>query len=283
MKLLFALLGLLLPALPSFALDVPQADKERIEVSVRKNLSVLPNWEVRLSTVQPSPIEGLYRGTVEFKQGETLRYQNVFISKDFKDYILGNHFDAREDTDKARLEKIRLEGAPFQGAANAKVTVVEFSDFQCPSCKTAYERLKADKIVKGYAGKVRVVFKNRPFPQYHDWAVPAAVAARCAYRLDPKAFWSMADDLFLHQSTITAVNLWGHVSASAAKAGLNASDFKDCFDGKETLESIQADVNEAESLGVTQTPTFFVNGRAVVGYPGGANFRLLIDDFLKQK
>ena len=284
MKSFLAVLGLMLLAShPSRAVDVPSAERERIEVSVRKNLSVLPNWQVRLTTAQPALIDGLYRGTIEFRQGETLRYQNIFISKDFNDYIIGNYFNAREDTDKTRMEKMRLEGAPFLGAANAKETVVQFSDFQCPSCKSAHEMIKADKILKSYAGKIRMVFKNRPFPQSHNWSVPAAVAARCAYRLDPRAFWTMADDLFLHQSSITAANLWDHVSASAAKSKLNASDFKDCYDGKETLDSIQADAAEADALGVNQTPTFFVNGRAVVGYPGAQNFRLLIDDFLKQK
>lgn len=268
---------------PLRAVDVPPADREKIEVSIRKALSVLPNWQIRLAEVQPSQIEGLYHGAVEFKLGENTRYQNIFISRDFKSYIVGNYFNAQEDTDKVRMEKIRLEGAPSQGPATAKVTVVEYSDFQCPSCKNAHEQFKADKILKSYPGKVRLVFKNRPFSQSHNWAVDAAVATRCAYRLDPKAFWILADDIFLHQSSITAVNLWDHVSASAGKAKLNAADFKDCFNGRETLESVQADAAEAESLGVSQTPTFFVNGRAVVGYPGAQNFRLLIDDFLKQK
>jgi len=273
---------LLLPALLR-AVDIPSADRENIEASVRKALSVLPNWQIRLTEVRPSAIEGLYQGTLEFKQDTNIRYQNLFISRDFKSYIVGNYFNAAEDIDKVRMEKIRLEGAPSLGAANAPVTIVEFSDFQCPSCKNAHESFKADKILESYPGKVRLIYKNRPFPNSHNWAVNAAIAARCAYRMDPKAFWTVADDIYLHQSSITAVNLWSYVSTSARKAKLNMADFKDCFDSKQTLDAVQADVNDAESLGVSQTPTFFVNGRIAVGYPGKQNFRILIDDFLKKK
>lgn len=265
------------------ALQVPDADRERIEKSVRKALSVIPNWQIRLLEVSPSSFTGLYQGNLEFKSGENTRFQNILLSKDFKQYIIGNVYNSEEDSDAARMKMINLKGSPSRGPADAPVTIVEFSDLQCPSCKYAHEKLKQDKIVEGFPGKVRLVFKSKPAFQSHDWALPAAVAALCAYRQDPRAFWSMVDDIYVHQSSITASNLWENLSAYAKAAKLKPAAFKKCFDNKETMDLIKADLSEAEALGAVQTPTFFINGRVLVGYPNPEPFRALIAEFLNKK
>ncbi len=265
------------------AIPVPQEDQDRIATSLRKSLSVMPNWQIRLTEVNPSSFTGLYQGSVEFKSGEYVRYQNIFLSSDFKKYIIGNPFDSEEDTDLTRMKKMNFQGAPSQGPASAPVTIVEYSDFQCPSCKNAHERIKSDKLLEWYPGQVRLVYKNKPISQAHDWAMPAAIACRCAFKQKPDAFWSMADKIYQNQSSITAVNLWDNVSAHAKSVKLDFPAFKKCFDGKETLSAVNSDIAEADSLGVVQTPTFFINGRGVVGYQDPQPFRLLIEEFLKKK
>ncbi len=265
------------------AVQVPASDQARIVTSVRKSLSVMPNWEIRLLDVNASSFTGLYQGTVEFKFNENVRYQNIFISGDFKKYIIGNVFDSTEDSDATRLGKMKLKGSPFKGPETAPVTIVEYSDLQCPSCKKAHEKLQSDKILESYPGKVKLVFKNKPFPMAHPWATDAAVACQCAFRQKSDFFWSMADQIYMNQSSITVTNLWDNLSVYAKNAGLNFSAFKKCYDGKETLDLVNADVSEAESLGVSQTPTFFINGRAVVGYQDPQVFHLLIQEFLSKK
>src|SRR5205814_887837 len=109
------------------------------------------------------------------------------------------------------------------------------------------------------------------------------LACLCAYGQNPAAFWKIQDKFFIQQSSITVENFWSKVSLFAKSSGIDAAKFKDCFDRKETVSLINADMAEADAVGVTQTPTFFVNGRMVVGYPGTATFKLLLDDFLKNK
>ncbi|OGR84576.1 MAG: hypothetical protein A2901_05985 [Elusimicrobia bacterium RIFCSPLOWO2_01_FULL_54_10] len=282
-KFIFGLILSTIISSQAHSVEVPPADRERIETSIRKSLSVLPNWQIRLLDAQPSQIDHLYQGNVEFKQGDRAQNQTIFISHDFKKYIVGNVFNAEEDSDKVRMSKIRLQGAPSQGPSSAKVTIVEYSDLQCPSCKVAYERMKADKIVESYSGKVRLVFKHRPFPNSHNWAMDAAVASVCARQQAPKAFWNMVDSIFVHQSSITPANFWDSISGYAKDSKLDLAVFKKCFDDKAALAEVNADMAEADALGVAQTPTLFVNGRAITGYPGPQNMRLLIDEFLKQK
>jgi len=98
-----------------------------------------------------------------------------------------------------------MNDAPLLGDAKAAVTIVEYSDFECPVCRNLHDVLRG--MLPNYAGKVRLVFKDFPLEQLHPWARTAAIAGRCAYQQDPKAFWKMYD--FSRQSgIISAANAW---------------------------------------------------------------------------
>src|SRR5258708_21667300 len=120
--------------------------------------------------------------------------------------------------------QIQMNDAPSLGNPNAAVTLVEYSDFECPVCRNLHDALRG--MLPNYAGKVRVVFKDFPIEQLHPWARTAAIAGRCAYQQDPKAFWKMYDFIYDNQEIISASNAWTTMLDYAAQPGLHAAAFK---------------------------------------------------------
>jgi len=145
---------------------------------------------------------------------------------------------------------------PVRGPAGAPVTLVEFSDFQCPYCARSQATLH--RILETYPTQVRIVFKNMP-GQRHDRARPAAEAALCAGRQGK--FWEMHDWLFSHHTGLSDEA----ISTEAKALGLDMDVFSTCRSKHETSAQIDASLKEARALGLTGTPIFFVNGKMIRG------------------
>ena len=167
---------------------------------------------------------------------------------------------------------VEVTGDPSRGPADAPVTIVEFSDFQCPYCSRAIPTLK--KIEETYAGKVRLVYRDYPLIQIHPGAAPAAEAAACAN--DQGKFWAMHDLLFAHQDKLEVADL----KKNAADLGLDTAAFDQCLDSGRHVEGWRKDVADAERYGITSTPAFFINGRLIVGAQPYETFAQMIDDEL---
>src|SRR5256884_6035229 len=157
------------------------------------------------------------------------------------------------------LAQIRTTDAPSLGDPKAPVTIVEYSDFQCPVCRSLHDTLRS--ILPNYGGKVRVIFKDFPLEQLHPWARTAAIAARCAYQQKPEAFWKMYDLIYDNQEIISAENAWGKMTDYATEAGLDAASFKSCTAGPEAAATVNAGHPNGEKREGNSTPTVFVNGR----------------------
>src|SRR5262249_31108018 len=151
----------------------------------------------------------------------------------------------------APLAKIEVGQAPVHGPKNAPVTIVEFSDFQCPFCKKVVPTLH--DIEKQYGVKVKVAFKHQPLP-FHSNAKLAAVASVAAQ--EQGKFWEYHDKLFENQQALDRASLERY----AGELGLNVSKFKSALDSKKLEARVDADVAEATRSGVQGTPTFFING-----------------------
>jgi protein-disulfide isomerase len=176
------------------------------------------------------------------------------------------------------LEPIRVsvdtEGFPAKGPKDAPVTIVEFSDFQCPFCSRVVPTIS--EIEKKYAGKVRLVFRQYPLP-FHPNAPKAAEAALCAN--EQGKFWEMHDAMFSDQNQLAVDNL----KATAAKLGLKADDFNKCLDSGKQAATVQADISAGSAAGVSGTPTLFINGVALSGAQPLEQFTKIIDQELKRK
>jgi protein-disulfide isomerase len=172
---------------------------------------------------------------------------------------------------KPERSHVASAGHPWSGGKDAAVTVVEFSDFQCPYCRAAEGSVK--QIKSRYGDKIKFVYMDFPL-SFHEHAMDAARAASCAAGQDK--FWQYHDALFADQSKLAAADL----KATAAKLGLDAGKFNACFDKGSPDSTIKADLAQGQALGVTGTPTFFVNGREIVGAQPPEKFSEVIDDEL---
>ena len=165
--------------------------------------------------------------------------------------------------------------SPARGPADAPVTVVEFGDFECPYCGNLEPTL--EKVLKDYAGKVRLVFRQFPLNSIHPMAAKAAQAAMCAKEQDK--FWELHDRMYAHQDALKVDDL----KTAAAELGMNKNRFAKCLDADKYTATIEADLRAGAQAGVSGTPALFVNGRIV---PGGAvQYEVLagvIDDELKR-
>ena len=170
--------------------------------------------------------------------------------------------------------QVSTDDDPSVGPANAPVTIVEFSDFQCPYCKRSVPLIK--EILAKYPGKVKVVYRDYPGPN-HPYAPQAAEAAQCAG--DQGKFWEYHDGLFDHQA---AGSGWDFIELAKA-IGLNHDVFATCLNTRRYQEEVAKDLHDAITLGVTSTPTFFINGRPLVGAKPFAEFQTVIDRLLKEQ
>ncbi|MBL8063452.1 MAG: DsbA family protein [Anaerolineales bacterium] len=164
---------------------------------------------------------------------------------------------------------IPTEGYPSLGPDDAPITIVEFSDFQCPYCRRFHEQTY-QALLDAYPGQIRFVYRNLPLTSIHPDAMPSAIASLCAN--DQNAYWDYHGKLFSSE-TLDRTTFVQY----AADLSLNVDEFTACLDSGKHDDFIQQDMDFALNLGVQSTPTFFVNGLAVVGAQPLTTFQQIID------
>jgi protein-disulfide isomerase len=167
--------------------------------------------------------------------------------------------------------EVKSAGHPEIGGKDAPVTIVEFSDFQCPFCGRAEPTLK--QVREKYGDKVRLVYLDFPLG-IHDHAIDAASAERCAG--EQGKFWPFHDAMFADQSKLAPADL----KADAKKLGLDTAKFNDCLDKGKYKGAIETDMAQGRDLGVDGTPAFFINGRPLTGAQPFDKFQTTIDEEL---
>jgi len=183
----------------------------------------------------------------------------------------GREADRMRGPDPRRRYSVNTEGAPVRGDADAKLAIVEFSDFQCPFCQRVNPTLQ--QVLAQYGDKVKVVFKHLPL-SIHPKAPDAHAAAEAAHRQGQ--FWAMHDRIFANQREMSPEKYREY----AREIGLDMDRFDRDVKDPEIRRRIDADSAEADSLGVSGTPGFFVNGRYLSGAQPLARFQALIDEEL---
>lgn len=197
------------------------------------------------------------------------------LQKDVPEGRSSASFEAPE-----RVE-IKIDGNPIRGNLSAPVTIIEFSDFQCPVCERFYREVSKE-IKEKYVDTGEVKWVHMDFPLYsiHEYALGAAKAGECAGRQGK--FWEMHDYLFEHQYSWQKSDIKGILTNAATELGINTNSFSTYYDSDETLEKVGTDFYTGKSLEVRGTPTFFINGKMVVGYKSFDEMSRLIEAELKQ-
>ena len=236
--------------------------QKNVEVFLRKVFAWGPSFQVKIGEPTPAPLPGFYQVLVEVTVGSESDSTVMYISKDGRHLIRGDVLDTTEDPFAENRRKISLDGSPSIGPANARVVVVEFSDFQCPHCRQLDQTLRQ---LRPQYPQVRFVSKHFPLAQIHPWADTAHLAAECAYKLKPEAYWEVHNRIFDQQEQITAENAWQKMLDIVTAAGIDSSSYKACVTAPESKHNIQRDLKEGQELRIANTPTLFVNGRRIVG------------------
>jgi protein-disulfide isomerase len=170
--------------------------------------------------------------------------------------------------------EIATAGYPARGPATAQVTIVEFSDFECPFCGRLFPTLKA--VEKIYVGRVRIVYRQFPLRKLHPRAQKAAEASLCAG--EQGRFWEMHDSMFSDQEHLTVDAL----KARAVELKLDTATFNACLDSGKEVAAVDRDIVDGARAGVTGTPTLFINGRKLVGNQPFAAIQAVIEDELQR-
>jgi protein-disulfide isomerase len=255
----------------------PTMTNEQIASYVRKLFNVPQEVTITIGeNASSKDIPGTYPIMMTFKGGRVDQKQEAWITSENK-LIVGRTYDMTVDPYKENQDKINLTNSPVLGAGEAKVTIVEYSDFQCPYCSSAHVTVK--DLLKQYEGKVKVAYKHLPL-EMHNWAKVAAEAAVCVHKQNPETFWKLSDYFFANQRALTSETFDAKLQEFSAQNGVNGEELKKCMADPATKQKVEADMAEAKSLGLSSTPSFIVNGRTVIGAKPLDQFKQIIDEAL---
>lgn len=236
---------------------------EQIVNCVRNRFNVQPNSTFTVSPRLKSIFPGLDVVTVTPQQGGLS--ENFFITTDEQVLVVAAvNAIAGHPSKKQIMETISTIKAPQRGSRKPPVTIVEYADLECPSCAQLNSFLENEVLPK-YAKSIRIVYKEFPLTIIHRWALPAAIAAECVYQYDPEAFATYRSLIFEHQADFAQANARDELLRFASDVGANRTQLSSCLDSSAPLDKIQKDLLEGESIGVSSTPTIFLNGESFIG------------------
>ena len=257
-------------------------DAEAAERGVSRDELFRTEVEQKIAAVTDDDIQTWYGQNQARLQGQTLEQLSPrireFLTAQRESEARAAYFDMLKakaelkiSLDPPRMEIELAEGEPAKGPSSAPVTIVGYSDFQCPYCSSVNTAL--NQVVETYGDKVRIVFRDFPLPT-HQQAPVAGEAAQCAH--DQGKFWEYHDALFANQRALNPPDLKRY----AVELGLDAEKFNECLDSGRHRDSVAKDHLEGQKLGVTGTPAFFVNGRFLSGAQPFEAFAQVIDEEL---
>jgi protein-disulfide isomerase len=239
--------------------------KETVDAFMRQMFGYDPSVSWEVVAIKPSPLAGISEVNVALKNPKGQQNTKLYVAADGQHALIGDIIPfGAEPFSAARKALDRGINGPSRGPADAPVTIVEFSDLQCPHCKEAQPTV--DKLV-AEEKNARLVFQNFPL-QSHDWAAKAAAYADCIGRNSNDAFWKFVQSVYDTQSDILTSNADEKLTALADKSGVKGSDIAACAAKPETATRVEHSVALGKSVDVTGTPTLFINGRKVGNVTG---------------
>ena len=218
--------------------------------------------ELKVSDPKPSSyLPGFQEFTVgAIYQGNEVLQRQYYSTADGKRIIQGNVFMLDKHPFQRNIDKLKTDLMPSFGTPGAPVTLVVFSDFQCPFCREEAKTIR-EQLPKEFANDVRIYYKEFPLTSIHNWAMKSAVAGRCVFRANPEAFWDYHDWIFDKQAEINPENITSKVIEWAGAKGIDTLALTRCMETNATEPEVRKNMAEGMSLGVDRTPTMFLNGR----------------------
>ena len=267
--------------------SAPASDIVRaVERRVRSHYSLSPDVKVIVGPLRSSEFANYDALTVTFASPTKKQDFEYLLSRDHKTLVRITKFDLTSDPYAELMKKIDVSGRPTRGNKDAKVTVVNYDDFECPFCSRMHETLFPG-LFKEYGDRVLFIYKDYPLEEIHPWAVHAAVNANCLGAQSADAYWDYADTLHGNQDAIKAKGHDGWnaeldrlAGAQGQRHNLDAAKLQVCVKGQDE-KAVRASIQEGDIVGVEATPTMFVNGQKLDGAVPPDEVRLALDQALK--
>ncbi len=280
---------LLLICLGCVAQSAPPDVARKIERQMRSFYNIPAEVKVTVGAITPSAdMPGYDAVTVNIDGGEGKQKDYKFLlSKDRNTMLRVTKFDLTKDPYAEVMSKIDVKGRPSRGAKDAKVMVVNFDDFECPFCSRMHQTLFPE-IFKEYGDRVTFIYKDYPLAEIHPWAIHAAVDANCLAAQNTDAFWDFADYIHANKgevdkekSTATRLEAIDRMTMlQGQKHNIDAVKLQSCVKAQND-EAVRASMKEADDIGVSATPTLFINGRKIDGAVPVSEIRAALDSALK--
>ncbi len=257
----------------------------RIEVLVRSQFEVPPNVDVLIGATSKSEFAGYENLPITFSSNGKQTVVNFLLSSDGNTVARLEKFDISHNP----ADSISLQNRPTRGPADAKVTVVNFDDLQCPYCARMHEQLFPSTL-DHYKGLVRFVYKDYPLIEIHPWAMHAAVNAACLADQNGEAYWKFVDYVHAHGEEISGSTRDAHASwqtldklthSEGERSKLDLAKLDACVT-KQDETAVRASMKLGNTLGVNGTPTLFINGERISGALPEAELRTAIDRALRE-
>jgi len=265
----------------------PPSDVNRVvERQVRAHYSLPPDVKVILGPLRSSEFANYDALTVTFASPNKKQDFEFLLSRDHKMLVRMTKLDLTSDPFAAVMKKIDVSGRPTRGNKDAKVTVVNYDDFECPFCSRMHQTLFPG-LFKEYGDRVLFIYKDYPLEEIHPWAVHAAVNANCLAAQNSDAYWDYADYLHANQHAISSekgrdgqnAELDKLATLQAQKHNLDVAKLQACVKAQDE-KAVRASMQEGEKVGVDATPTMFVNGQKLDGAVPPDEVRLALDQAL---
>jgi protein-disulfide isomerase len=260
--------------------------QQKIEHQVRSQYDLPPDVTISVGPRQPSDIAGF--DTVALRLNGHGKEQKIdfLLSSDGKTLARMTKMDLTHDVYAERAGKMDLQGRPVRGNPDAKVTIVNYDDYQCPFCSRLHSTL-TQEILPQYGDKIKVVYKDYPLPM-HPWAKHAANDANCLAKLNSASFWEFADYVHANQHDITGDKDVNKSFASldkitldlGKKNGADADALQACIKNQPDA-ALKSSMSEADAMGVQATPTMFINGQKLEGAVDADDVKMVLNEQLK--
>jgi len=278
-------IALLLLCLGCTAQSVDQDVSRRVERQVRAYYKVPVGVQIAVGSRKSSEFPNYDQVTLTFTDGPRKQSHDFLLSKDGKTLVRFTKLDLSKDPYAEVMSKIDVKGRPVRGNKDAKVTIVNYDDFECPFCARMHETMFPG-VFNEYRDKIRVIYKDFPLIEIHPWAMHAAVDANCLAAQNDTAYWDYADYVHAHHNDIngdsksTLVQQFANLDRVALeqgqKNGLDAAKLQSCIKVQNS-DAVRASMKEGDELGVNATPALFINGEKLDGAVPPQELRAAID------
>jgi protein-disulfide isomerase len=279
---------LLLICLGCVAQSAPPDLARKIEHQIRSYYNMPSDVKVVVGDIAPSTDWPGYDLVMVTVNGETKKQELKFLlSKDRGTMIRMTKFDLTKDPFAELMSKIDVTGRPSRGAKGAKVVAINYDDFECPYCSRMHAALFPE-ILKEYGDRVTFIYKDYPLSEIHPWAIHAAVNANCLAAQNADAYWDFADYIHANKREVdnekTSPGRFDVLDKMAMLQGqkhnVDVVKLQSCVKAQNE-DGVRASMKEADDLGVSATPTLFINGQKIDGAVPINEIRAALDQALK--